>query len=236
VPGFPRPQTFRPQRSSAGANAYEPDKMPIRTMPAAWGNTLAPWVLRVGTATVRGTRTGRRTPAPLTPVITRARLTGGSQPTAPPRRHPTGSPGPGRPALPGADHRLAGPRRPAPWHRRACRPAAGRRPGAAPGPHRPCHPAAPGHPRPCDPAAPGRPPPCHPAAPDQPQGRRPGAGQPRADHLVPGRPGAAQGRPRPSERPRPCHPVAGGRGAAPGPARSRRRAAPPTPGTAVPGQ
>jgi hypothetical protein len=234
-------------------------------MPAVRGNTLAPWVLRVDAATShrassrapgrpddrratgRRAQAGRGMRAPLIPAPTSMPPTIGTRPAGPLRSHANAPPRPvRRPLRPGRDHRPA-----VPDHRLAvpCRAAPRRpRPGAAPGPLRPCpRVAGPGPPRPCRPLA----------APDRPQPRRPGAGQPRSGHLAAGRPGAAQAHPRPCRR-RPGHlgaegqehprPVAGGRGAPPGPARPCplgiargrprpcRRAAPPAPGTAVPGR
>ncbi len=240
---------------------YESGKTPVRTMPAVRRDTLAPWVLRVGAATsrrassrMRGrpgdrretgrrTRAGQGTPAPLVPVLTSVRPTIGTWPTAPPRRCANVPPPPGRPGPPaGQDHRRAGPCPAVPRCRGACPPAVGR-PGAVPGPPRPCHPVA---------------------APDRLQPGQPVAGQPRVGQPVAGRPGAVPGPPRPCHpvaapdrlqpgqlvagQPRVGQPVAGRQGAprdpirpghlvtAPGRRRPRRRAVCPTPATAVPGR
>jgi hypothetical protein len=226
-------------------------------MPAVRRDTLAPWVLRVGTATSRrassrmrgrpGDRreTGRRaragqgTPALLIPGLTSVRPTIGTWPTTPSRRGANTPPPPGRPAPPaGQDHRQAGPCPAALRCRGACLPAVGRHPGAVRG-----------RPRPCPPVA----------APDRPQPGQFVAGQPRVGQPVAGRPGAAPGPPRPYPvmagrpgaapgPPRPRQPVAGHRGAprdptqpghlvtAPGRRQPRRRAACHTPATAVPGR
>jgi hypothetical protein len=250
------------RRRLSVATRYESDKMPVGTMPAIRRDTLAPWVLRVGTATSRrassrrrgrpgGRReTGRRAragqgaPAPLIPVLTSVPPPIGTWPTASPRRRANGPRRAAQPAPPAdQDHGPAGPCPAAPRCRGACLPAAGRRPGVVPGRPRPCRPVA----------APDRP------APDRPALGRPGAGQPRVGRPLAGRPGAAQGPPRPYPlvadrpeappgRPRPRPPAAGRRGTPPGPTRPgrlvtapgrprpRRRAACPTPVTAVPGR
>jgi len=201
----------------AGVRACERDNMPISTMPGAWRNTLAPWVLRVGTATshrvsgrTRGRPAGRGAPAHLIPASTSVPPAIRTRLTAPPRGHPDGGPGAGRPPLPaGQDHRQMGRPRRAARRRGVCRPGAAR-----------------GRPGPCPPVA----------ALDRPQPARPAAGQRRARRPVPGRPGAAQGHPRPCHRvippgpPRPGHGTAGRPVTAP-PHRCRaRRAARPRPG------
>jgi hypothetical protein len=201
--------------------------MPVRTLSGAQGDTLAPWVLRVGALTSsraasrmrrrpggrcetsRRARAGPGTPAPPIPALIRRRTAIGAAP-----------PQPGRPLLPvGHGRPLAGPRRAAP-PRRVTRPpeagprppALGRRPAAghpARAPGRPLyrHPVA-GHPA----RAPGRPPYRHPVA----------------GHHVTGHPARAPGPPRCCHRaappPRPGHPgqVRPHRG-------PRRRVARPTP-------
>jgi len=205
------------------ATPYESDKTPVRTMPAARRDTLAPWLLRVGTATGRrassrmrgcpgdrrGTsrraRAGRGTPAPLIPVLTSVPPATGTWPAAPPRR-PGAVPGRTRPRRPVAAPDRPQPGRPVAGQPRVGQPVAGR-PEPAQGPPRPCLRVA-GHPG----AAQGRLRPCPLVA-----------GQPRVGQPAPGRPEAAQGHSRPA-RP----------GTAPGRPRPRRRAACPTPATAAP--
>jgi hypothetical protein len=215
-PARPRPETPPAGDLPGGARACEPDKTPVRTMPAVRRATLAPWVLRVGTATSRRTsrrtrghpagrrqtgreeRAGRGPPAQLIPVFTSMPPATGTRPTAPPRHHPSEPTGPGRPAPQAArdhrpavqEHRRAGPRRAAPRGQEACRPAVGRRPGEAP---------------------------------DRPQPGGPATGPPRARHPVAGRPEAAPG------PLRPCHRVAGHRGAPRDPARPCHRVIAPGP-------
>ena len=220
--------------------------MPVRTLPAAQGDTLAPWVLRVGAPTSgraasrtrrrpggqcetsRRVRAARRTPAPLIPTPTSRPPGTGARPGAP------GPPPPGRtpvaraaPPPAGRGRRPAGPLRAASPGRATCPPGAAPRP---PAPARPgCHPAA-GHPAKAPEHLPHR----------WPVARHPAAGRPAPapGHLrscppAARRPDLAPGRPRRCRRaaalPRPGRP-----GRACPPRGPRRRGACPTPAAAHP--
>jgi len=142
-------------------NAQETRKMPDRTMPAAWGDTLAPWVLRVGMTAGRRVA-GRTVGCPNARPAPRGPMPAGPDTPARPIPIPTGGPGPTAPVVP-ARRRMSGPLRPRQaW---ALVDQARRMAG--------CHRAAPGRPRPCPPL-PCRPPPC-----------RPGAGRHRAVLVFP---------------------------------------------------
>jgi len=206
----PQPMTVKASRRRDRAGRGSRRKMPVRTMSAAWKDTLAPWVLRVGTATSRCAasqpgrgpagqrRTGRSasagpgTPAPRIPVLTSRRPVAGTRPAVPVRHR--GVPRPSR-----------SPRR------------AGCRPGTAAGRRRPCHPAA---------------------APRRPRHRRPAAGRPRAarGHRWPCHLAAAPGHP-PRCRPAAGRQVRTPPGPGPVPPLAvRRRAAPSAPVTVLPGR
>jgi hypothetical protein len=207
--------------------------MPVLTMSAAQGDTLAPWVLRVGTATSRRTacrmrgcpverretscraRAGLGTPVRPIPALTSSLLATGAPPTAPPRRCAGAQPRPGEPPLPvGRDHRLASLCRVAPLCRGIRLPVAGSRP---PTPDRPGRPAVAAPPV----GPPDRPQHCRRAVGHRMRGHSaavPDHCYPATGRRMTGRSAAAPG------RPRHCHPVAGRRLA--GPVRAHSAAAP----------
>jgi hypothetical protein len=186
--------------------------MPVRPMSAAQGDTLAPWVLRVGTATScraasrtrgcpggqqvtsRGARAGPGMPAPPMPAFTSRPPPAGAPPKVPARRHRGVRPRPGQ------LHRPVGQGRRCRGRRRA---AGTETPGREtpgwdclpPADPRPPTPERPGHPRPAAPGEepPGRPRPCRPRA--RPVVRHPG---PCHRARAPGRPPPC--RPRAAQR------------------------------------